>query len=234
MQVGFHLWDGKEMGDFVSVTVRVTPSAHSSYPNELVLNGSYEAGTEVKTGITLADFQNSTIPNSAQIFSREGRYARGRTFADAHPFFSYDWEEFGHDIVIKNSAYSQGCTNPISVPFGGKNATSPFPYPDIHFSTPLPTTQGGERFAEGEVFYSTLKKPMKSCKLYKLKFQLNTNMVRQTFHAGTAAIADIYFMQNMDCDYPNANIFKTSVDILASNDWQDIEPGLFCRCTPAR
>ncbi|MEY4927096.1 MAG: hypothetical protein RI894_1532, partial [Bacteroidota bacterium] len=226
IQVGFRLYDGKDVGDFTTLTVKVTPSTHTSYPANLVLNGDYEAGTEVKTGLTFNDFQNSPIPNSPQQFIREAQYCRGRIFADAHPFFSTSWIYAGSGVVTKNSAFAQTCRGGAwrSNPFGYILTSTPSSTTGGGYAIPDPTPTGGNRFDIGYEFYSTLVKPMEKCKVYKLKCQLNTNILAGAT-SGQETPMTIYFLPTANCDYySSANpVFQTTWNVPANSSWQDIE-----------
>lgn len=80
---GFNLTDGKEKGTFVTYVVNVTRGNNVSvgFGDNLVLNGDFEEGSEVKLKDT-AELVNATL----FAFGSGGRFRDGRNSSDCHPY----------------------------------------------------------------------------------------------------------------------------------------------------
>jgi len=125
------LFDGKELGSLALFTIDVTSgSGFSNTPiNEMIINGSFEEGTEVK------DLNSITNTNKEGNFFMsnlyEGQFYEGFAFADSHPLWQLNtvlpqnptnvWTNLG--LLIHNCYNSCSNTN-VPYSFGGYT----FPY----------------------------------------------------------------------------------------------------------
>jgi hypothetical protein len=170
-QFGFNLYDGKEKGGFVLYTIDVKRGTNvSSLPGEnLVINGDFEEGTEVKLRNTHEDVNNTSFDMG---LSRSGRL-HGAHFADGHPYdlFPNFWLPGGGGVAIKNAAVTCDSTFSLTYAFGSEHNA----FPNIW--NPLQPGDTGNRYqiinSHGSLYYY-LSENLSSCKKYKLSFDANT------------------------------------------------------------
>lgn len=126
-QFGFNLWDGKEKGAFVIYTIEVKAGNNVGVPmgNNIIVNGNFEEGAEVKLKTT-----DETINNSYSLgFQlRENRLFGGRLnvgtiLSDGHPYDAYSNYIFG--TAIRNS-FAECSDAALGKPFG--NLANTFPW----------------------------------------------------------------------------------------------------------
>ncbi len=131
-QFGFNLWDGKEKGSYVIYTIDVAKGTAVSTPpgSNLVLNGGFEEGSEVKL---LATAEN--IPNTT--FFMDGHWTNllSQDFSDAQPysFYAAPYIDYSNiSSLIKNSNIS--CTGTTYTEFAGGGGYGSFPetWPAYH------------------------------------------------------------------------------------------------------
>ncbi|MFH2143927.1 MAG: hypothetical protein ABIJ97_15995, partial [Bacteroidota bacterium] len=161
-QFGFNLFDGKEKGAYVIISIDVQKSGSfvNNPPDELVINGSFEEGIEVKT------LSDPAVPWNYYSFLS--------WFADGKQFYSDGWD----DVYVRNS-YKQ-CT------FSPHPATTIFGY-SIHSFGITGTANnassfGGDRYNNagcnpyayyaGEPFNMTLSEDMIENETYCLSFDI--------------------------------------------------------------
>lgn len=110
-QFGFHIWDRHEKGALIIYTIDVVDGCDSnSDENELIINGSFEDGTEVKRSINV-EFQKpyTSLGLSDYYLGFEGEYFGGTHFSGAHPFLDLDLVydiNPGGDVVDKSYSLS--------------------------------------------------------------------------------------------------------------------------------
>jgi hypothetical protein len=162
----FNLWDGKEKGAYVVVTIDVAKGTNVSAAvgDNLVLNGDFEEGTEIKR---LGADEN--IPNSA---AWEGHYGRLNAFysADAHPHDHLS-DFYTYGVCVKNS-YS-ACSTATIVPYEFGTTANTVPgatYTGLSLPNP---PGGGERYhgISGTIGgYFNLAESLQHCHRYTLEF----------------------------------------------------------------
>ncbi len=237
-QFGFYLHDGKERGSFMTYTIDVVKgTAFVNTPNvntpatappheELVINGDFEEGSEVRRNINLSE---ESINNTSYQLSREtGLYFSGVQFADAHPlhYTGYPWPT-SYGIVIGNSRKdcSQGLT-PIT--FG----TFAFSFPSANSFNPIPVSGSRYSFLKGDHNYNTLSTPLQKCKRYIATFDVN-------FANTGLAIGSIYtfnLIVNNSVQYPiNTPLQTMPVNITVGTGWQTQSVSfIYCSSTPGK
>lgn len=101
-QFGFSLSDGKEQGSFMLYTIEVKRAANVTVPagNNLVVNGSFEAGTETKRIGTDELIPSSTITR----YLFEQKFGVGY-MSDGHPYCqtSNPWAPIGSGTIVENA-----------------------------------------------------------------------------------------------------------------------------------
>lgn len=164
-QFGFNLWDGTEKGAYVIYTIDVQRGNKVAIPygDNLVLNGDFEEGSEVKLlGV------NELINNSRSIEYLQGRWQHGQHLSDCQPFGAYQSYNWG--TSIRSSAAACAATTNHK-DFGAGFNTIPFLDP-AGYSFPLPLSSIGNRYVpisqEGQLFY--LGGNMQDCHRYVLEF----------------------------------------------------------------
>ena len=175
-QFGFHLWDGQELGDFVTYTVDVSPgSCFECDPDNLVINGDFEEGTEVKLE------SDDGLAYSSFFDGINGQFNVGRHMSDGHPLHERSWYFTAGAGAIVRDSYRE-CANgePLNSGFGyGQGAITTF----LPFASVPSTT--GDRYSRLAFRYnpSELCEAMECGKMYRLKF--NVNFDRSTRPAGS-------------------------------------------------
>ncbi len=96
--LGFYLWDGKEIGAMEIITIDVTlhPSVVINDLEDVLINGDFEDGTEVRT------FENPDIYYSPAFNISDGNLHFGAINSGAHPF-SHIQSNFWGGFRVKNS-----------------------------------------------------------------------------------------------------------------------------------
>jgi hypothetical protein len=183
-QFGFNLWDGKEKGAYVIFTIQVNKGTRVSIPagNNIVLNGDFEEGSEVRLLANSVD--NFT---SDWFIGQAGRFHRGQHFADSHPYDCYTNDFYGNAIrksFEECQTVNSGFGNPYnSFPLSGgavalaNPATisitpgKPDVAPDAYF--PAGVTQNDRYMilgGNGSLLY--LGTTMQQCKVYQMEFDI--------------------------------------------------------------
>lgn len=174
-QFGFNLFDGKEKGGFVIFTIDVARGTNVNLPasGDMVLNGSFEEGSEVKiVGSAASESINNSLLSDAVKACRISSV--GAHLADSHPWDFMTNFLAGHSIYQSNgncnpfTAYSSFLNDPFG---GGRGSFYPYTEPAV-VDYPISSPGGGNRYqpmtGEGSMFY--LAHCLKTCKTYKLTF----------------------------------------------------------------
>ncbi|MCX6272377.1 MAG: hypothetical protein NTU44_14420, partial [Bacteroidetes bacterium] len=169
-QFGFNLWDGHEIGSYKLLTIDVLPdtSTIGKY-DELVINGNFEDGMEVRQIIgSKSGFINTTLYDQRRFEEFEFDI-----FSSGHPFISC-----GSRCVILNSCYSSHDGfpgNPFIPGYFGFDLHSCDSLDLSSSGNPLPMkTPNNERYEQliNWCNFSSLKRPIEKCNKYKLECDL--------------------------------------------------------------
>lgn len=129
-QFGFNLFDGKEKGGFVIFTIDVAKGTNVNLPasGDMVLNGSFEEGSEVKiVGSAASESINNSLLSDAVKACRISSV--GAHLADSHPWDFMTNFLGGHSIYQSNgncnpfTAYSSFLNDPFG---GGRGSFYPY------------------------------------------------------------------------------------------------------------
>jgi hypothetical protein len=232
-QFGLRLFDGKEDGSYVIYTIDVLKGSNVSCSSgsNIVLNGDFEEGTEVKR---LGSEEILEASVSEQAFLKEGKLRGGIHFGDCHPynFISNNWAPFGAGDMIKDSYIT--CNGTIYTSQAG-SVTTTFPFGG---SAPNPTAANGvgERYRRifGPFTYFNLCSDAEQCKKYILEFDYFNQPAN--IPPGTIIPLTIAFTNNATF-FPTlpTYTFNFTHNITANNGvWQHISiPFTYCGNTPA-
>ena len=180
-QLAFTLYDGIEKGAYVVYTIDVKKGNNVSVPfgQNLVLNGNFEEGTEVKTKGSGENIPNTVIDDNNL---HEGRFSILH-LGDSHPYDCYmQTARLGGAVMVKNS-YAN-CTDATTLKhgFGAVSASFPVPvsyatYPSGVFEYRLSdASMLGQRIAHGESAsypsYYYLGKDLQKCHRYIIEFDV--------------------------------------------------------------
>lgn len=190
-QFGFNLWDGKEKGAFVIYTIDVTKGTNVAVTkgDNMVVNGNFEEGSEVKTLGA-----GEAINNSFSILpfgTAAPRLGQGTTLSDGHPFDVS--ANYGYGTAVRNSfgecSYAAG-----KIGFGHPAASFPWtPVPPATAVWSLISHAYSDGFPESKTMSGdnnryqplgengillNLLDTMKSCARYTLEFD-----ARRTYHS---------------------------------------------------
>lgn len=232
-QFGLKLFDGKEEGSYVIYTIDVLKGTNVSCSSgsNIVLNGDFEEGTEVKR---LGPEEIIDASSSEQSFLREGKLRAGIHFGDCHPcnYISNNWGPFGAGDMISDSYIY--CNGTIYTSQAGA-VTTTFPFGG---SAPNPTAANGvgERYRRiyGPFTYFNLCSDAEQCKRYILEFDYFTQPANTP--TGTNIPLTIAFTNNVTF-WPTLPIYTfnfTHNFTANSGSWQHISiPFTYCGNTPA-
>ncbi|MCX6272137.1 MAG: hypothetical protein NTU44_13145 [Bacteroidetes bacterium] len=237
-QYAFNLWDGHEKGSVKIITIDVLPdtSIINSY-DELVINGNYEDGTEIRqlTGPKVG------FPNTTCYDNRRYNELEGKVFSGGHPYLGGQ-PNTGNHYSILNSEY---------------NAEDPY----IYFSSTVPGCFGTDDHRFGNIYYtnyrkpmvedvfhneryrnqntwknlSALKKPLKRCHYYRISFDMTFDA--EYFNVGNTINMHLIGAKNwqpiIQFTAPSLALFHIRVDSVFSHNydhkWQQfIDVFTFC------
>ncbi|GAA4456888.1 T9SS type A sorting domain-containing protein [Rurimicrobium arvi] len=125
---GFNLYDGKEKGGFVVYTINVTKGNNVSAPkgSNMILNGDFEAGTEVKT---LTDsLVNNTFINGPMLYALIGRL-NGTHLSDGYPYICKS--NYAYGTCIRGSYHEN--SDGVLPAFGMAPSSFPWTWPGSSF-----------------------------------------------------------------------------------------------------
>lgn len=145
-QFGFYLWDGRERGAFKTITIDVQQGSYTpAIGQELVINSSFEDGTEVKQRLG----PNSTLPYTGIHSGYENEYFAGTHFSGGqpYPFLANWWGPYGAGNIVFQS-YAE-CYFPSSVQgrFGYATSSADNPGSNLYNPNPLNTIPNNDRYA---------------------------------------------------------------------------------------
>jgi hypothetical protein len=241
-QFGFYLWDGKERGSFMSYTIDVLKgSSFLNHPNsntpigqdELIINGDFEQGTEIKTFNSNLE---QLIPYSSLDYGHPnvvGEYFAGVTFSDANPllYTNHAWT-WGYGGVITRKSFKQCNPNDVYVNSFGVIAFN-FPNPfNVTHNTPLPHNDQGDRYhyLMNRHNYFTLSEEMIPCENYILTFDVNFRISQHPI--GSEYTLKIGFTETADTE--RLYNYLTEKTIVIEPDWNKISiPLKYCGNNPS-
>jgi hypothetical protein len=168
-QLGVNITDGKEKGAFLLYTIDVAKGNNVSVAAgaNLVLNGDFEEGTEVKLKDT-AEYVNNSAHDAAYNpeWGISGRIKKGTHFSDCHPY--------SNDVVIRNSYVECYNSSRLKHAFGAASSSFPWTwgyrftqhYPDAYLGQ-------GNRY-QGMYFPDlfNLGDSVRKCHNYQLDFDI--------------------------------------------------------------
>ncbi|WP_113662361.1 T9SS type A sorting domain-containing protein [Pedobacter nanyangensis] len=240
-QFGYNLYDGKEKGAFVMHTIDVYRGNNvgAEPGEELVLNGGFEEGTEVKVRIA-----NESVNNTSLIAGRAGRLY-GAHFADSHPFdyWAYAYMPSGGGCAIRNAYANCDSTGLTTSGFG--IFQNNFPDPDM--LRILPPKDSGDRYQlmrSGTATHYYLADTLRTCKRYKLALDYHIpNHIPAI--SGTRLPVEFGFTDTGKVGYggltftdfhiPKTNYtLKPVSEFAVSTDWTHVEiPFVYCSDIPS-
>jgi hypothetical protein len=241
-QFGFYLWDGKERGSFMSYTIDVLKgNSFLNHPNsntptgqdELIINGDFEQGTEIKTFNSNLE---QLISYSSQDYGHPnvvGEYFAGVTFSDANPllYTNHAWT-WGYGGVITRKSFKQCNPNDVYVNSFGVIAFN-FPNPfNVIYNTPLPHHDQGDRYhyLMNRHNYFTLSEEMIPCENYILTFDVNFRISQHPI--GSEYTLKIGFTETADTE--RLYNYLTEKTIVIEPDWNKISiPLKYCGNNPS-
>lgn len=155
-QFAFHLYDGKDRGAFVVITIDVTADNCFNNGLEHVVNGNFEEGKLIRT----ISNPNSTLTSDGIDVTTHYNFNR---FADGQQFLSPGWQDQGVRESFKQCL------------FGGTFTSFPSPG-----TFPTPNNNIGDRmthFSSIENFHQGLAPEIDGCNSYILSFDVNFHPV---------------------------------------------------------
>lgn len=236
-QYGFNLWDGKEKGAFVLITIDVARGNNVSFTkgDNLVLNGGFEEGSEVKTLNNGEYINNSNFMVASHI---TGRLAWGYHFKDAQPSFNETAIQYSYTECSQSTKYRMTFGNPdLSFPWLWPAA--PFgPFSGFNCHYPDSSAITGSRYETlREAGLYILGDTLKKCRRYLLEF----DAMRPHISGYPYPLADTIKLGFADYDHgkhPDSTnllrelIYKTTA--IHSGSWTHIKvPFTYCSDTNA-
>ena len=172
-QYGYNLWDKKEKGAFVMVTIDVSRGNNNDRyikGNNMVLNGDFEEGSEVKT-LNNGEFINNA---NTTIFPHiSGRLAWGYHFKDCHSSYN--------ETAIQYSYVECSQTTKYRMAFGNPKLSFPWIWPEAmvgtgvsfrgHFPDSSAITGSRYETMTGAGLYA-LSDTLKKCHRYVLEYDV--------------------------------------------------------------
>ncbi len=254
-QFGFNLWDGHECGSLIIYTIDVQPPINLSIPfgDELVINGGFEDGTEVKQN----DGIHFNLPYTSRHDGYEGEYYRGYHLSGAHPFSYLEngFNLYGGTIIENSYKDPFYIASPFHLGgYGWGNSSSNFisgnmPNPLPNPNNPLaPLTNERYEILRAWVNYafSTLKNNVETYHKYQFKCDLSfcSNIMGSLYTSGQNYSYKIQFTTDPGSDPDNVtvlqeNTFSTTVQALNSSINGDLwQPEMgeitYCSTTPTK
>ncbi len=182
-QFGFNLYDGTEVGSYVVYTIDVLNGNNVNYTlgNNMVVNGKFEEGTEVKR----LGVEETILSSNLDLGGlREGRLRFGTHFADGHPYnyMANSWFPAGSGDFIKKSKIHCTGTN-YTKSFGAYRTD--FPSTTFFFSKPNAIGTNNLRYRQIKTSnFFNLKEAVNTCKVYSLEFDYYIDPIANTLNGG--------------------------------------------------
>jgi|GEM_PF-6290581 hypothetical protein len=236
---GFNLWDGKEKGGFVMYFVDVTKGNNvSALPGEnLVLNGDFEEGSEVKT------LGAETIDNSSFEYGSKTSRLRGAHFSDCHPndYYMNAWMPYGGGTAIRNATVACDMATTVAYGFGG--SLNAFPNPVYPY--PNPKGNAGNRYQPIRMKmagFFLLADSLKPCRRYVLELDVYhpawtlAHLVKSTLEIGFSDTAKAKLSKvttwDRNNDYELNYKIKPKIPLSFDSDWKHLRiPFTYCADT---
>ena len=237
-QLAFNLYDGIEKGAYVVYTIDVKKGNNVSVPfgQNLVLNGDFEEGTEVKTKGSGETIPNTVIDDNSL---HEGRFSILH-LGDSHPYDCFmQTSRLGGAVSVKNSYAS--CTDATTLKNGFGTLSSSFPIPltygggigGYYKFRMSDASMLGERFARSEPTsfpsYYYLGKNLEKCHRYVIEF----DVYRQFFYSDSLGYTGTRVKDSLRATIGFSNDRAVN---FAAFDWFDFptweSPTLFHKLTP--
>jgi hypothetical protein len=238
-QFGFNLYDGKEKGGFTIYTIEVakgTNNLNCVPGSNIVLNGGFEEGTEIKR---LGAEESKPNDSFSYEFSREGRFRRGTIFGDNQ---RYNYSGI-NGLSSAPNAYGYLPVSNSWIACNGNTFTSDVWSPSFPSTSTLSVLAGGsQRFYDlhyGYYHNFDLCSNMSSCKTYSLEFDYySTNLPFSgggpvTFTVGFTNLSNITYNtmwpNPITCNYQ----FTITLNSLNAS-WQHVViPFNYCSSVPS-
>ncbi len=183
-QFYFQLFDGKEKGAIALYTIDVLPGTNfvNNPPNEMILNGSFEEGTEVK------ELSQPLKEGNQLINFYDGQVCAGQKFADSHPYFINIGQMTTHDAILVRNSFKDCSASGVPYYFG----FAPSSFPTNWFSTITPNAITASENRYGKLIspilsaplvpwynidYSTLASPTINNHVYRLTFDFYNSSI---------------------------------------------------------
>lgn len=197
-QFGFHLYDGLQKGAYMIYTIDVTGCAPCSANGNIVVNGNFEEGSEVKL------VSNLNVDNTPIDFYRNEKYLG-----------NYD------RILTDGVIYQNTNTQIVKESSSCINTDDAFGWSGLSFSpgtAPLPATGGGNRYyyMQESNSYFNICTPPQTCQRFILEFDILTNTAINSLPVGfsNAPVAQFNLATNI--------INPVYQNIPASASWQHV------------
>lgn len=233
-QFGFRATDGKEIGSWHIYTIDVTRGSNVNFPigSNIILNGDYEEGIEVKR----IGADEKKMNTSLLYGLHEGYFMQGRHLSDSRPFshFSNHWFPATGGDFIRESDLK--CNGTLFTALAGYS-TSSFPTSVQSIgSHPLPANNVGLRYhqVKGLHNWNTLATPVEKCKRYILSFDYGlTNDIPNNPPANLPLRFDFTSVATRVIPATNFSI-DTNLAVIPAETWQRITiPFTYCGETPS-
>ncbi|MCX6273298.1 MAG: SBBP repeat-containing protein, partial [Bacteroidetes bacterium] len=177
-QFGFRATDGIETGALIIVTIEVLPgNTYTLNPgNEMIINGNFEDGTEVRQRLVSPGKYYTSLNNECI----DGEFYLGTHFCGGHPY-SYLSNILGSvagEIIDKALTSVYDADNQIPYPiFGHVSNTHSIGQIGSNYNPapllPSPTINERYHILRGDRNYSLLINPVKSCHDYMFECDIN-------------------------------------------------------------
>ncbi len=231
-QFCFNIWDKKEKGSYMVYTIDVAKGTNvlSTPGTNIVINGGFEEGSEVKLVGTAENIDNAVANSTYEYIGN----LMGQQYADGEFFcFNSNPEGNGGGTVIGNSEILCNGTNYTDV--AGSQVTS---FPGLS-GWVMPNAATGNRYNQIQglcAMYLRLDTNMQTCHKYTLEFDAYTGPFDTGVSGGTAArlVAGFVTTPTITVPYLGATAIPPFVDsfgapVAGTAGWQHISiPFHYC------
>lgn len=243
-QFGFNLSDGKEKGGFVIYTIDVLKGTNTppcAAGSNLVVNGTFEEGTEVKRIGPEESLANDYY--SYQV-TREGRFRRGTIFGDGQRLNYSNANGLGSWPTAIGTVYvGDSWINCNGTSFTSDIVSPSFPSP-LGFQFPLNaiSSAGGQRYYNAHIGYYhnfDLCDDLQNCRSYILEFDYYSSNKPfngggpVTFICGFGNTTNVPYTTTWPNPVPTNYSFSFQLNSLNGN-WQHVAiPFTYCSSNPS-